>query len=275
MRSAQSNMQKTAIHLLIFLCLFFGLWWSLSHVRFIELSHIDEISKDNERKIGNLIIDVLEANHPEMEGEQAKYLVDSLKEIITLKNNLKEKSTIYILKSDEINAFALPGNNLVIYSALINYCKTPEELTGVIAHELAHIEHHHISKKLAKEIGLSALVSAADKNVGSVIAKQLAQTITSTGYDRAMEREADKSAVEYVTKAQINREQLANFLLRLSNEEKSAPTALEWFSTHPDTKERVADILSQSGGTPVSTAPILSDSLWQYVRTTLGTTRHK
>ncbi len=268
-------MQKVGLHFGIFLCVFFALWWSLSHIPFIELSHIEEFSRNNEEKIGNLIMDVLEESHPEMDGDRAKRLIDSIKDAITIKNELKEKTTIYILRSDEINAFALPNNNLVIYSALINYCNTPDELAGVMAHELAHIEHHHVSKKLAKEIGLSVLAGAADKNVGSVIIKQIAQTVTSTGYDRAMERDADESAIVYLSKAGIDPEQLANFLLRLSNEKNNLPKAMEWISTHPDTKDRVADILSLKKNTPLSTTPILNDSDWTYLKNTLGTSRHK
>ncbi len=66
----------------------------------------------------------------------------------------RDKIKVHLLFKDEVNAFALPDGHLVIFSGLILESENPEELSGVLAHELAHIELNHVMTKLMREVGL-------------------------------------------------------------------------------------------------------------------------
>jgi Zn-dependent protease with chaperone function len=58
-----------------------------------------------------------------------------------------------VVRSSEVNAFALPNGHLIVYSGLISNSENQEEFCGVISHEIAHIILNHVMKKLVKEIG--------------------------------------------------------------------------------------------------------------------------
>ena len=86
----------------------------------------------------------------------------------------------------------MPGRHLIIYTRLIQDCKNANELTGVMAHEIAHMEHAHVMKKMIKESGLTLLLSIAGGNVGGEVVKGILRKISSTAYDRSLESDADE-----------------------------------------------------------------------------------
>ncbi|HOK54837.1 MAG TPA: M48 family metalloprotease, partial [Armatimonadota bacterium] len=69
-----------------------------------------------------------------------------------------------VVDNEDINAFSLPGGIIYIYSGLIDFVETDDELAGVLAHEIAHASHHHVmalSKKQSKMDAVIALVALA------------------------------------------------------------------------------------------------------------------
>ncbi|MDZ7607365.1 MAG: M48 family metallopeptidase [Cyclobacteriaceae bacterium] len=132
------------------------------------------------------------------------------------KNDIdRDKIKVHLLFKDEVNAFALPDGHLVIFSGLILESENPEELSGVIAHELAHIKLNHVMTKLMREVGLSVLLSMASGGGGDML-RETAKMLSSTAFDRALEKEADIKAVDYLIEANISPEPFATFLLPLS-----------------------------------------------------------
>jgi beta-barrel assembly-enhancing protease len=92
----------------------------------------------------------------------------------------RDSLKVHIVEKDEVNAFALPNNHLVVYTGLITDCKKQEALQGVLGHEIAHIEKNHVMKKLSKEVGLSVLLSATTggkggRNLKKVFSKRYLQ----------------------------------------------------------------------------------------------------
>jgi predicted Zn-dependent protease len=117
-------------------------------------------------------------------------------------------------------------------------------------------------KKLIKEVGLSALISITTGNSGSEIIKQTAKLLSSTAYDRNLEREADRKAVEYMVKAHIDPEPYANFLYKLSENNSQIENQLIWISTHPESKERAEFIIEYSREMSKTFQPILTQQSW-------------
>lgn len=98
-------------------------------------------------------------------------------------------------------------------------------------------------KKLGKEIGLSTLLSIASSGTVSVEAIRL---LTSSAYDRSMEKEADTYAVKYLIKSGINPAPMADMMFRLSLEESALVKNLTLISTHPNSENRAENILKQA-----------------------------
>jgi predicted Zn-dependent protease len=158
---------------------------------------------------------------------------------------------------------------LIIYSGLILNSDNQEELSGVICHEIAHIELDHVMKKLVKEIGLSVLISITTGNSGSEMVKETAKMLSSSAFDRRLEKEADIKAVEYLVNAKINPEPFANFFYKLSNKKDEQKEYLTWFGTHPDSKERAEYIIKSSWDKNIKFEPILTDNNWKKLKDSL------
>lgn len=237
-------MKKILIELVISVALILAVWFGLSQVDWMKLFNIEQVTQNTEEKIGDLFWKMLKSSETEISSDSIVSQVDSMLTRICTSNTIdRKKVKLHLLRKDEINAFALPNNHLVIYSGLIAACENEAELYGVIGHELAHMEKNHVMNKLIKEIGLSVLISMTTGNGNAEMIKEAIKHLSSTAYDRSLETEADLTAVEYLEKASINPEPFANFLYRLADETKHLPSQIYWISTHPESKERAEEII--------------------------------
>lgn len=150
---------------------------------------------------------------------------------------------IIIVNSELINAFALPGGNIILTTGLIQFCDSTEELVAVLAHEAGHIVERHLISRLIKEIGISILNSDDNFVIG-----EITKGIISSGYDRKQEEEADLFSCNLLNKAGMEPRILASFLRRLKeSENQDLFKNFEIFSSHPDIDKRIRDILLFKG----------------------------
>lgn len=262
-------MNKPIIQGIITVLLFLGSWFLLAQIDWVKIFNIQQVTDRTEQKLGDLFWDVFKKAEEEIKSPQVVNSIDSLVTQICKANNIdKEKLKIHILKMDEINAFALPNGHLIIYSGLILNADNQDELAGVISHELAHIELNHVMKKLVKEIGLSVLISMTTGNSGAEVITETARVLSSSAFDRSLEKEADIKAVDYLINANLNPGAFADFLYKLSDNDGTE--YLTWISTHPDSKERAEYIIEYSKGKEMVTMPILSDTTWNTLKEDLS-----
>ncbi len=260
-------MRKTIIQGIITTLLFFGTWLSLTQVDWMKILKIQQATDKTEEKLGDLFWQAFKKTEQENQSEFAINSIDSIVTHICTSNKIdRKKIKIHILNKEEINAFALPNGHLIINSALILNSENQEELTGVICHEIAHIQLNHVMKTLVKEIGLSVLISMTTGNGGSEIIKETAKMLSSSAFDRNLEKEADIKAVDYLTKAKVNPLPFSNFLYRLSDNEDETTKYLTWISTHPDSKERAEYIIDYRKDKIMDYVPILSNETWKRLK---------
>lgn len=259
-------MKKIILQFLILIFSFFACWFVLSKVDWMTLFNVTHLTKTTEEKLGDLIWEVHNATEKEITTIEVTNSIDSILVRICKANGIdREQIKVHVVKSEEINAFALPNRHLIINSQLIADCENPEELSGVLSHEIAHMELNHVMKKLIQEIGLSALLSVT-KGKDTKVMKDIAKTLSSSAYSRNLEKEADMKGVDYLIKAGINPNYLANFLFRLSNSKSTAGKYLSWVSSHPDSEERAAYLVEYSGKKTVREKPILTEPTWNKLK---------
>jgi beta-barrel assembly-enhancing protease len=257
-------MKKIIFQLLIVAVIFFGVWFALSKIDWMKLFKVEQLTQSTETKLGDLFWDLYNKAEQEIKAENVTLTMDSLLSKICKTNNInKTLLKLHVIKSDEINAFAMPNNHLVVYSGLILASENEGELCGIMAHEIAHIQLKHVMKKLISEVGLSVLISITTGGGGEQI-KEIAKLLSSTAYDRTLEKEADIKAVDYLKKANLNPENFANFLYRLGESESTSSKYFSWISTHPESKER-AEYIIKYGGTKIS-VPIVSKQSWEALK---------
>lgn len=263
-------MNKAIIQALTTVALFLGSWFALTQIDWVKIFKVQEATDNTEKKLGELFWEVFKKSETEVKNAHIEGAIDSIVTKVCAANKIdKQKLKIHILDNREINAFALPNGHLVIYSGLILSSDNQEELAGVICHEIAHIELNHVMKKLVKEIGLSVLISMSTGNSGAEVIKEGAKILSSTAFDRSLEKEADIKAVDYLVNANINPEPFADFLYKLSVGENEATKYLTWVSTHPDSKERAEYIIEYCKGNAKEHKPVLSNETWEKIKAEL------
>ena len=246
----------------IILIAFFGLFLALSQVDFVSYFHVKEIRSSSENKIGDLIWEEISSTSDVISNDSITETLDKLIARICEKNNIEKDSLkIHIVVNDDINAFALPDNHLVVFTGLIKECKNQEALQGVLGHEIAHIANNHVMKKLSKEIGLSVLLSATTGGKGSAVVKEILKSLSSSAYDRTLEKEADMASVDYLLKADINPEPFADFMFELA-QQKDLSDSLYWISSHPESEERAKYILEYLKDKKYKKIPTISEINW-------------
>jgi predicted Zn-dependent protease len=251
-------MQKIFLQFFVLVIIFFGIWFGLSQINYVDRADVEKFTKENERKLGELILKTIKATQDEIDSATVRPFIDSLGRRICEASNLDySKLKIHVVKSSEVNAFALPDNNMVIYTGLIDYARSAEEVAGVMAHEIGHMEKKHVMKKLVKEIGFAMLFTIAGGDAGYEILRETARVLSSTAFDRQQETDADNFAIELMAKADIDPSSLGNFLFRLAKDH-DMPEELVWISTHPESKSRAAEILSKKKEYKFNPKPILN-----------------
>ncbi|MFZ7167107.1 MAG: M48 family metallopeptidase [Bacteroidota bacterium] len=266
-------MKKTIIQGILIALLFFGVWFTLAQIDWVNFFNVQKVNDKTEQKLGELFWEAFKKTERENQNIHVLNSVDSIITAICRANIIdRENIKIHILNKDDINAFALPNGHLIIYSGLIVSTDNQEELTGVICHEIAHIELNHVMKKLVKEIGLSVLISMTTGSSGEII-KETAKMLSSSAFDRSLEKEADIKAVDYLTKARVNPEPFANFLYKLSDKEQETTRYFTWISTHPDSRERAEYIIEYNKENIIEYKPILDIKTWNNLKEELKISR--
>jgi predicted Zn-dependent protease len=222
---------------------------------FIPMSWLNgALTHKQERKIGLMMLPVLTPNTPPApEAAPAKNLIAMRKLAEHIQNanpSLKEiEFDIHISPSPDINAFALPGGIVVMNEGLLRKAESIEEVAGVLAHEMAHVERRHTFKSLANRIGylgglvlLSTIIGA---DAAIVIAK--GADLVSLKHSRDDEREADAQGMYFLNNAKVDGKGMISFFKKLHDTETTSMggagatinRSLQFLNTHPLSSERV------------------------------------
>jgi len=257
-------MRKVIFQGFVIIAIFFATLVILRQINWMSLFRVEQATMQMEEKLGDLFWDVFNKAEDEINDPYIKSSIDSIVTKLCDKNNLdRSRIKLHLLDKDEINAFALPNGHLVIYSGLILASENPEELSGVISHEVAHIELNHVMKKLIKEVGLSMLISMTTNGGGSEIIRETATTLSSSAFDRTLEKEADIKAIDYLIESNIDAEPFANFLYRLSDNDPKIVKYLSWTASHPESKQRAEYIIEYSKGKAIDKESVLKEETWK------------
>lgn len=159
---------------------------------------------------------------------------------------------VLVVESDEVNAFALPGGQMVVYTGLLKKAQTPEQVAGVIAHEMSHATLRHGLQSVSQSLGIVAAMQFLVGDIGGLVSfgSQIAQKSILTSYSRAAETEADLEGARMLHEAGIDPGAMAEFFGLLNAELGDIPDVAAWISTHPQHARRVENIAQLLQGLP-------------------------
>ena len=260
-------MKKILFQGTVILSVFLISIYCLTQINWVKIFHFEQITLDTEEKLGDVLLEMVLKTEDEIKTPSVYNALDSILTHVCGKNDIpKDQIKFHIVRKDEINAFAMPNGHLIVYSGLIINADNQEEFTGVLCHELAHIEQNHVMKKLLSEMGLSALVSLTTGNASPVIMKEALKKLSSLTYERGLEKEADLKAVDYMIKAGVNPNSFANFLFKQSLNENEDSQYIKWASSHPDSKDRSVYINDYIQNKTIQNISILNSKTWEELK---------
>lgn len=177
---------------------------------------------------------------------------------------------IRVADSPIVNAFAAPGGKIVLMRGLLEKADTPDEVAGVLAHEMGHVQGRHAIKHMVEGLGISLIFGSITGDVGSYA--QMAYTIN---YSRKDEASADDMGLALMDKSNIKMDGFVRFFEKLQEEEKvedddsrlkrGLKNLGSFLSTHPSNEDRAAKAKkysdSQTGQTPA-----LSNEQWKALK---------
>ena len=229
---------------------------------------VDALPYSVDEAIGESVWEEMDVGGPKVEDETVNAAIQAIIDRLQPYSDLPEAEfTFAVVENDVANAFALPGGYMVVFTGLILRADSPEQVAGVIAHEMAHVTHRHGLRRMAHSVGLWAGLSLVFGNVDALtgMALSLFQLGTVNGYSQDQETDADLEGAEMLIAARIDPRGLAGFFEMMKAEYGDVPDALAWTSTHPQHDSRVAAILAyeREHGAGVEYEPIDVD--WEAV----------
>ncbi len=188
---------------------------------------------------------------------------------------------VILVQSDDINAFVAGGANIFFYTGLLTKTENPQEIIGVLAHELGHISGGHLiaardamqratyESIIGAIIGIGAAIATGDGGAAVAVgsgATGVAQR-RFLAHSRVNESSADQAALSYFEKAELSSNGLASFMKKLESEELLPATQQsEYVRTHPITRNRIDALEARAQTSPYKDKPFPAEWVEQHAR---------
>ena len=179
-----------------------------------------------------------------------------------------DSMTAGVLPSSVPNAFALPGGKVYVLKALIDKAESPDELAGILAHELGHLKHHDNMRGLIYNGGTSFLIGLLFGDVtGSSAVIFASRSVVEASYSREAETNADTFAIDIMHALGRSPKPAAELMFRITGKEGDSGFA-NILASHPLTEDRLARMTKEDR--PASGPPLLTDTEWQALKEICG-----
>jgi len=210
---------------------------------------INLFTLDDDKQLGADLATQIDAdiqNYPPLNNTEAQQYVQSIANEILKSPEVKYATTFsyqvkIINKGEIVNAFALPGGYVYVYTGLLKFVDNEATLASVLAHEIAHAERRHATKRLTKHYGVQVLLGLVLGENPTVLEEIFSNLLTNLGFlynSREDEYEADEYAFKYLLTSQWYPGAMTYFFNAIKNNEDKS-FLKELLSTHPMPQNRI------------------------------------
>jgi len=221
-----------------------------------------------ETALGKAVVTQLAPSDLRCTNNQLKSNIDAiLARLVSASSAHTYSFHVTIVDGRIFNAFAAPGGEIVVLRPLLEATEAPEELAGVLAHELQHVLLRHSTKALIRDLSVAALVGAVFGDVSGVgaFAVQAGRTLTTLRYSRDSEEQADHEGLRLLQRARIDPAGMIGFFDTLHSRTANVEMP-EYLSTHPQSQQRVIHLKSLLGEGPAASEPIKLEGTWKEIK---------
>jgi Zn-dependent protease with chaperone function len=243
-----------------------GLWFGADVL--VEIA-VSRIPVEWEQKLGESAYrDFLTHQEVMKDGPAVAALGEITQRLTEQISNNPYKFDVTVVKSDVVNAFALPGGYVVVFTGLMKKAESGEEVAGVMSHELNHVLQRHGLERIVKNLGLMTVVAIVFGNQQGLVGmmKQFGVELLTLKFGREQETEADLTGLQLLQRAKIDPSGMIRFFERLSEKDEGR---MEWLSTHPMSTARAERLKTELAALPKKLPEPFTFN-WKQVQTSLG-----
>lgn len=202
-------------------------------VAMTPLAFEEDLGRSYAQSLAEVFSDADKPACSEAAGTQA---LDKIVAELTAQAQPKIAYKVRVLDTRMVNAVALPGGYVFLFRGLLDEARTQDEVVGVLAHEMAHVDMRHPMHGLVRSYGISILT---DLMFGGSMMGGVSNLAMMSSYSRDAERDADEAAFRTLQGVGVSASGLADFFERLQHKEEDSFLQLPGFvSTHPQSKAR-------------------------------------
>jgi len=188
-------------------------------------------------------------DHAECTAPRGRAAIETLVAPLTAQLSLRNPARVRVINSKLVNALALPGGQILLFRGLIDFAEGPNEVAGVIGHELGHLKLDHPMTLVIQQSGTAFVIGLALGDIfgGSAVAVGSAGIVDSA-FSREAESAADAQAVALLTGAGLDVAPLGAFFARLGAKQLDGDVPIAFLRTHPPSAERAQLIAAAPHG---------------------------
>jgi len=217
------------------------------------------------QSLGRQVIQSMAGKRRLCDAPAGRAALDRLTQRLSAASGSDARFSVTVLDWNLLNAFAAPGEQIVLTRELIEQARSADEVAGVLAHEMGHGLELHPESSIVRVVGLNVAIELM-LGGGSGTLANLGLLLTQLSYTRAAEREADAHALRILKNAAISPQGIVAFFRRIEGMEggRDASAGLDLLRSHPATAERAK---LAAGQPPYPSTPALSEADWLALRT--------
>ena len=172
--------------------------------------------------------------------------------LLAVSEEAHKEYNFHLINNNTINAFAVPGGQIALHTAILTKSQSESELASVIAHEISHVTQRHIARRIESQqydrwLSIGALLAAAA--LGGAEGAQAGASLANAGianrtlrYSRGFEAEADSLGIRLLSRAGFDPKGMGDFFERLMQESRiNKSNAPEFLRSHPLTVDRISE----------------------------------
>ncbi|MEM7296447.1 MAG: M48 family metallopeptidase [Pseudomonadota bacterium] len=234
------------------------------------------IPADQEKALGRTVVTQVKAlflrgeDEPVCSTPQGDAALARITDAMVGETELPYALDVSVVRTDMVNALAAPGGFVVLFDGLSQEAETPEEVAGVLAHEIGHVVARDPMRQALRSAGTAGMFSILFGDItGGAFLVLLTESVVNASYSREAEAAADDFALAAMLAAGLDPARFGDFFARLAEEYGESPEALAFFASHPPLSDRTAKARDAQSADGASLSVISSEE-WAALRAMCG-----
>jgi Zn-dependent protease with chaperone function len=182
---------------------------------------------------------------------------------LTSRVELPLAAEVRVLDTAIGNALALPGGRIYLLDGLLRRAESPDEIAGILAHELGHVARRDALRRLIQAGGSSFLLGLLFGDItggGTLIL--LGRTLVDSSYSREAETDADRFAADLMVALGRSPQPMGALLVRITGTQRDMP--LPFLASHPVSEARLDALKARES--PATGPPLLAEEEWRALK---------